>query len=195
MSSIFITGTDTNVGKTLVSSLFCYQLKYDYFKPIQTGECRDKLFVSDFLKGTDNKVFEEAYYFKKPASPHISAKFEGAEIYMDRIKLPKGEKLIVEGSGGVLVPINDKYYIIDLIKYLNLPVVVVARTALGTINHTLLTLEALSLRKIEILGVVLNGEKEVDVFDTISNFAKILLHIPTLKDFNELKSQRYYPAI
>ncbi|MGI4775800.1 MAG: dethiobiotin synthase [Janthinobacterium lividum] len=153
---IFLTGTDTNIGKTLIASWICLHSKYSYFKPIQAGSniLTDKKIVKSFSK---TKVYDETYIFKSPCSPHKAARLENVLINIDNIKLPNDNNLVVEGAGGVLVPLNDRYLIIDLIKKLNLPVIVVARSSLGTINHTCLTLEALRLRNIKILGVIING--------------------------------------
>lgn len=187
--SFFITGTDTSVGKTVTSAFLCYHLRYDYFKPIQTGDIKDSDFVKEF---SNQKTFKETYHFKTPASPHIAAKIESSIIEMSSITLPKQHSLIVEGAGGVLVPLNKNEFIIDLIKYLDMPVVVVARTAIGTINHTLLTIEALEKRNTKIAGIVLVGEKEDHTFKTIGDFVKILLHIPYVRDLNDLKSKKYF---
>ena len=155
---IFITGTDTNVGKTLISSWLALHTGFSYFKPIQTGlkEGRDS---SEVQRLANAKIYPESYAYNAPLSPHLAAKIEAEKIDLEKIILPQENNLIIEGAGGVLVPINDKYLMIDLIKKLGAPVIVVARTSLGTINHTLLSLEALRSRNIPIVGVIMNGEQ------------------------------------
>ena len=154
--NIFVTGTDTHIGKTLVSAWLCLHSGFDYFKPIQTG------YLADSDRQTiqhlsDARTHPEAYCFKKPVSPHLAAQLEDQTITLDKIKLPVESNLIIEGAGGLLVPLNEHQLMIDLIKHLKTSVILVARTTLGTINHTLLSLEALRARNIPILGLILNG--------------------------------------
>ncbi len=153
---VFITGTDTGVGKTTVTRYLCNLWKADYFKPIQTGLEKD----SDQMS-KDTFIHPEVYHFKAPLSPHAAAAKEGKEINLQRIHLPQTNRLIVEGAGGVLVPLNETHLMIDLIKHLGIPVIIVSRNHLGTINHPLLTLQALS--SVEVLGVILSGIDETDV--------------------------------
>lgn len=178
---VFITGTDTEVGKTFISSWLCLQTGYSYFKPIQTGSevDSDKEVVSDL---TGVKTYPESYLFKKPLSPHLAASLESEEIDIDNIKLPDTENLIVEGAGGVLVPINKNILMVDLMRSLKLPVIIVARSTLGTINHTLMTIEVLRSRGIEILGVILNGPENLDNARSIEFYGRvsILANFPKL---------------
>jgi dethiobiotin synthetase len=181
---IFITGTDTNIGKTVISSWLCLKSGYQYFKPIQTGaiELLDSDFGKKIAKVTTHK---ESYIYQAPLSPHLAAKLENQEINIKNIKLPKIDNLIIEGAGGVLVPINRKFLMIDLIKQLKVPVIIVSPSRLGTINHTLLTIKALNLRKIEILGVIMNGASELDKGNIASiesyGKVKVLSSFPSLK--------------
>ena len=183
---IFITGTDTNIGKTIVSSWLCTHSGFDYYKPIQTGGDldRDCLQVHQ-LSGV--KIHAESYLLQDPVSPHLAASKEDVEIDLEKIILPKVDNLIIEGAGGVLVPLNDKALMIDLIKWLNIPVIVVARTSLGTINHTLLTLEALRMREIPILGVILKGDHDADNARAIAYYGKvkILASVPHFDDLTD----------
>ena len=167
MRGIFVTGTDTNIGKTIVSAALACALRETenvcFWKPIQTGieEDNDTETVRKLANCSAGEIFDQGVRLEKPLSPHLSARLAGAEISVANILgfLDDPEKfLIVEGAGGVLVPLNESELMIDLMKALDLPVVVVARSALGTINHTLLTLEALRRRNLKILGVVMNGE-------------------------------------
>ena len=153
---IFITGTDTNIGKTLVSSWLCLHTRYDYFKPLQTGssEGKDSEVVAQ-LAGP--KIHAESYVYKAPLAPAAAAALEKQSIDIHTIKLPDVPHLIVEGAGGLMVPINPHTLMIDLIKLFSIPVILVARSSLGTINHTLLSLEALRARNVEVLGVITSG--------------------------------------
>lgn len=165
MRGIFVTGTDTGVGKTVVSALLTLNLpgEWSYWKPIQSGlpplaPSTDRADVAGWTRLPARRLPEEAYRLKLPASPHVSAPAEGLRIEMAKLKLPAATPLVAEGAGGILVPINDRETMLDLMAALGLPVVLVARTALGTINHTLLSLAALRQRGLEIAGLVLNGE-------------------------------------
>lgn len=157
---IFITGTDTNIGKTIVSSWLCLHTGYSYFKPIQTGSINNT--DSNFIKKLNINTYQESFVYKHPASPHLAARLENQSININNINIPKDNNLIIEGAGGLLVPINKNILLIDLIKKINVPVILVAKSTLGTINHTLLSLEALRSRNINILGVILNNISNQD---------------------------------
>lgn len=182
---VFVTGTDTDVGKTIVSSWICLHTKADYFKPIQAG----------FDNGTDSQmvsglagvsVHPETYLLKTPCSPHLAAEKEGLVIDIHRIQKPQTEKLVVEGAGGVMVPIHQNGLMRDLIKFLDMPALVVSSTRLGTINHTLLTLHALRDLNIPILGVVMTGDDPLDNARAIESYGEveILAHLPHLSLIN-----------
>ena len=188
---IFITGTDTNVGKTLISSWIALHAGFSYFKPIQTGT-RDGSDSFEVQKLSDTKIYPESYEYKEPLSPHLAAKLENDMIDIEKIILPEASNLIIEGAGGVLVPINDTHLMIDLIKKLGAPVILVARTTLGTINHTLLSLEALRSQNIPVLGVIMNGEKNPQNSNSIELYGRtsVLAEFPKLDSvsMNTLKS-------
>ncbi|MBY0462723.1 MAG: dethiobiotin synthase [Alphaproteobacteria bacterium] len=170
---IFVTGTDTNVGKTIISAWLCYNLKASYWKPVQSGtiEGCDSAVASD-LSGAE--IFPEAYSLKAPLSPHLAASLEGVQIDLNKITPPLTDKpLIIEGAGGVMAPLNNKHTILDLIAQLKAPTIVVARSTLGTINHTCLTLEALRSRSLPVLGVIMNGPKNSDNKEAIEHFGRI----------------------
>jgi dethiobiotin synthetase len=179
--SYFITGTDTNIGKTLISSWLCLHTKYDYFKPIQSGtsESIDRLEVQRL---SDALCYPECYSLKAPLSPHLAARNEGVHIDLNSIKLPQSPKFIVEGVGGILVPLNDQYVMLDLMVKFNLPVIIVARTSLGTINHTLMTIQAIRQRGLTIAGVIFSGEPNTDNAAAIEHYGKvpILATLPLL---------------
>ncbi len=162
MISLFVTGTDTHIGKTITSAILASVMNAAYWKPIQSGladEKSDSEIVMELVGLSPVHIFPSQYQFQLSLSPHHAAEYENVEIDLAKITAPITEKgLITEGSGGVLVPINNTCTIRDLIKKLNYPVVIVARGTLGTINHTLLTIEALKQKNICILGVIFNGE-------------------------------------
>ena len=151
----FVTGTDTGVGKTLVSLGLCLKSNGDYWKPIQTGTPTDTDYIRQFLP--QEKIHKSSFQFKEPLSPNQSANLEKKSIDLNQVKYPTSSFLITEGIGGVLVPLNKKQTVLNLIKQSNLPTIVVARSGLGTLNHTLLTLEVLKKHDIPIKGLVLSG--------------------------------------
>jgi dethiobiotin synthetase len=183
MSNLFITGTGTDVGKTVISAWLSMHSGYDYWKPIQTYDdldSRDSVRVRA-LSGA--VTHPERYSYSTPASPHLAAKKAGSAIRIEDIVVPRADRLVVEGAGGVLVPLNSKDMIIDLIAYLNFPTILVAKTAIGTINHTLLTLKALRARNIKIAGVIMNGKADIDNQEAIRHYGNIdvLFCFPELK--------------
>ncbi|CCB86305.1 MULTISPECIES: dethiobiotin synthase [Parachlamydia] len=178
-SQFFVTGTGTDVGKTVVSAILTYGLKAAYWKPIQTGSeyGTDTFFVKKATQLPDHHFFSEAYCFSKPLSPHAAAKLEGVEIDLDLIKIPQTSlpHLILEGAGGILVPLNSDQTLLDLLRLLNIPILIVASTTLGTINHTLMTIECLRNAGISILGVVMNGPKNDVNAHAISHYGKVTI--------------------
>ena len=166
MNKYFVTGTHTDAGKTLVSALLTKALEAHYWKPIQAGiEIRDADFVRDFLKlaPDSDRIIPEAYLLKSPESPHSAAAKEGVTIDLEQITLPEVDgNLIVEGAGGILVPINEKETIADVILKLDLEIVLVIPTYLGCINHSLLTIEAIKSRGMKIKAVIFNGEESLE---------------------------------
>lgn len=157
---IFIAGIGTDVGKTVVSAIFAEALKADYWKPIQAGNINssDKDAVKKLISNSKSVFLSETYILKEPISPHTSAAMEGIEINFEKIILPKTKnQLIIEGAGGLLVPINNKHFMIDLIRKFNADVILVIKNYLGCVNHSLLSIEALQRRRIPIKGIVFNG--------------------------------------
>ncbi len=195
---VFITGTDTDIGKTLVSSWLCLHTGYDYFKPIQTGSI-ESIDSETVFKLSKTRVHRESYIFKNPLSPHMAAQIEGEYIDLAKIKLPKVNNLIVEGAGGLLVPLNDDYFISDLVSYLKIPIILVARSKLGTINHTLLSLEYMRQKNIEVLGVILSGEPNARNKESIELYGKveILAELPYMNSicFEVLKKHSLTPKL
>lgn len=173
----FVTGTDTGIGKTVISAMLMSGLDATYWKPIQAGldEETDTEFVQRVAQVESENIVPEHFRLETPMSPHGAADIDNIKIELSDFKLPKysSKHLIVEGAGGLIVPINWKETIIDLIAHLDLPVLLVARSSLGTLNHTLLSLEALNSRGITVFGVILNGEKHPPNKETIEKFGKI----------------------
>lgn len=188
--SFFVTGTDTGVGKTVVSALLCVGLDATYWKPIQTGtlEGTDTETVMQLAQLPRQKTLPESYRFKPPVSPHLAAKWAGVRIELRKIKMPALVQgpLITEGAGGVLVPLNRNQLMTDLMRHLNLPVVLVARTSLGTINHTLLSLAALRAARLDIRAVVMVGKPNRDNKTAIERYGQIPVAgtVPLLKKIN-----------
>jgi dethiobiotin synthetase len=168
----FITGTDTDVGKTIVSALLTLGLGTHYWKPVQSGTPTDSN-VLRTLGINPSRILPERHRLTQPLSPHAAAQMDGVEISLTDFELPPVEKLIVEGAGGLLVPLNEKDLMIDLIQKLQLPVCLVSRSTLGTINHTLLSIAALRQAKIPILGVIINGQKNEINRAAIAHYGKV----------------------
>lgn len=157
---IFITGIGTGIGKTIASAILVEKLKADYWKPIQSGDLdnSDTLLVKSLVSNPVSKFHTEAYRLTQPFSPHKSAALDGIEIDPAKIIIPETDnQLIIEGAGGLMVPLNDRFLMIDLIKQLNADVILVSKNYLGSINHTLLSIDALRSRKIPIKGIIFNG--------------------------------------
>ena len=190
-ADLFVTGTDTGVGKTLVSALFCAALEGVYWKPIQTGaqEGTDRRTVMELAELPPERTLPECYVFDPPVSPHLAAEWAGVSIDLGKIcrpdvKLPG--PLIIEGAGGVMVPVNETEFMLDMMRRLNLPVVLVARSALGTINHSVLTLHALHDAGLAVEGVVLVGSQIQDNERAIERYgrAPIIGRVPLLEVIN-----------
>ncbi len=182
--NIFVTGTDTNVGKTVVSATLCLKLRWSYWKPIQTGAMSET--DTEWIKRMcpHIRIESEAYRLMNPLSPHTAARLESTEI--DSPSITERSKLlhqtIIEGAGGLLVPIRPKVLQIDLIQAMNVSTVLVARTNLGTINHTLLSVEAIRSRGISFLGIVFVGDTNLENQQSIVEYAEapVLGHLPIL---------------
>ncbi len=161
---IFITGIGTGVGKTIISAIISEALQADYWKPIQSGtvEGTDSVYVQSLLTNRDSKIHPEVVKFQMPASPHIAAREEGIQIsissIVDSMPATADKYLVIEGAGGLMVPINDKQFIIDLIESLNAQVVLVSRNYLGSINHSLLTAQLCKQRGITVAGWIFNDQ-------------------------------------
>ena len=185
MNTVIITGTDTGVGKTVFSAGLTAALGARYWKPVQSG-LEDATDTETVVELSGAEVFPETYRLNMPASPHLSAEDMGVEIELDRLALPQVDgPLVVEGAGGIMVPLNRRHFYLDLFSQWQAPVVLVARTSLGTINHTSLSLMALRNAGCPVIGVAFVGETEPDVERTIVQMCDVrhlgrLPHIESL---------------
>ncbi len=171
----FITGISTEVGKTIVSAIVTQALQADYWKPVQAGELQhsDTHKVQELVSNTKTKFHASAFNLETPMSPHAAAKIDGVGLSVKKIKRPNTQNnLVIEGAGGLLVPLNDKQTIIDLILPLD-KVIVVSRHYLGSINHTLLTLEALKSRGIPVFGIIFNGAQHPSTESIITKMSGV----------------------
>lgn len=174
MRPIFVTAIDTGIGKTVVSAILVERLKADYWKPIQSGDLdnSDTQTVKRLVTNPATVFHPEAYRLTQPFSPHKSAELDGISIDLNNIKVPEtANQLVIEGAGGLMVPLNDKHFIIDLIQKFEAEVVLVIRHYLGSINHTLLSLSILQQRGIPVSSIVILGENDLYSEKAIRNFA------------------------
>jgi dethiobiotin synthase len=193
MKGLFVTGTDTGVGKTVAAATLMHRFRgagpLHYWKPIQTGiEIDDDTATVRRLGAcSDDELCGRGVRLPKPVSPHLAARWVGQRIDLTELRGLAGDDddttWIVEGAGGLLVPINESQTMADWIAYLALPVLVVARSGLGTINHTLLTLEALQVRSLPVAGVMMIGEPNADNRAAIEQYG----HVPVVAEMPFLR--------
>jgi dethiobiotin synthase len=191
MTGYFVTGTDTNVGKTVLSALLVSALNAVYWKPIQTGagEATDRQSVREWAEATEDRLPPERFRFDPPVSPHLASREAGVRIGLEAFEFPQADasrKWIVEGAGGVMVPLNERDLMRDLMQRIGFPVIIAARTSVGTINHTLLTLAALREARIPICGVALIGDDNIENRRAIEQYGnvRVIGHIPILNKIN-----------
>ncbi len=190
MSKFIITGTDTDIGKTVFSAALMLGLEAagaapHYWKPVQSGieGDVDTRRVQKLTQLPKERFLPESYLFSEPLSPHRAAEIDGAHIDTDALQPPDVDgDLIIEGAGGLMVPLTRDNLQVNLYKKWNIPLILCTRTGLGTINHTLLSLEAIWSRNISLKGIVFIGEENKDNIRTIKEFskAKILGHLPII---------------
>lgn len=187
---LFVTGIGTEVGKTVIAAILTEKLKADYWKPVQAGDLDD----SDTMKvralvGNSVSVFhEEGFRLNHPMSPHAAAERDGVEIGLEDFEMPQTENhLVIEGAGGLMVPLNDQDCVIDLIEGSGAEVVLVSRNYLGSINHTLLSIEALKNRGIPVRGVIFNDEENAETERVILKMTglKCLGRVELLKELTQ----------
>lgn len=186
---LFITGIGTDVGKTIASAIITEALEADYWKPVQAGDLHnsDTHKIKKYISNSKTHFFENAYALNTPASPHLAAELDGIVIDLKNIKEPKTKNnLVVEGAGGVFVPLNETDCVIDLIQP-DYKVIVVSRHYLGSINHTLLTIEALKSRKLNVAGIVFNGDEN-------RASESIILKKTGLKRIGRMDNEPYFDA-
>ncbi len=177
-TGVVIAGTDTDVGKTVFAAALVAALDGQYWKPVQCGlaDETDAEIVERLSGLPKDRILPEVYRLTTPASPHLAAERDGIEIEVDRLAAPAGERpLVVEAAGGLMVPLTRRFLQIDLIARWKLPVVLCAATRLGTINHTLLSIEALQRRAIPLIGVAFIGEEQADTERTIAEMGNVRL--------------------
>jgi dethiobiotin synthase len=185
VQGFFVTGTDTDVGKTVVAAWLVARLGASYWKPVQAGI--DPETDSDTVRrlagvGPD-RILPEAYVLPDPLAPHEAARRAGLAIDMAKLVPPASDRpLVVEGAGGLMVPLGEQSYVIDLARDLDLPLILVARSTLGTINHTLLSLEAIRRRGLPLAGVIINGPETPHNRAAIERYGRvqIIAEIPRL---------------
>ncbi|RJG54310.1 ATP-dependent dethiobiotin synthetase BioD [Sphingobium terrigena] len=199
MTIFVITGTDTGIGKTVFAAGLAAMLGAHYWKPIQAGidPDGDKEEVARLSGLPARHILPEAYRLTTPASPHLAARIDGVEISLDRLTLPQVDgPLVVEGAGGVLVPVSETLLMADLFAYWGQPVILCARTALGTINHSLLSIEALRTRKVPIAGIAFIGERHEENERIIPQLAKVpsLGRLPLLDPLGPAKLAAAFAA-
>lgn len=168
---LFVTGISTDVGKTITSAIIVEALEADYWKPVQAGDLEnsDSHKIKSKISNTKTKIFDNSYKLNTPASPHLAAEIDGITIDLKQIKEPKTDNhLVIEGAGGIFVPLNEKDTIIDLIQS-DYKIVVVSRHYLGSINHTLLTVEAIKNRGFDVHGIIFSGSENKSTESLILN--------------------------
>jgi dethiobiotin synthetase len=201
----FISAIGTDSGKTLVSAILVEALKAHYWKPIQAGLPKDTDQVKELVSNEESIFLKERFCLTAPMSPHAAAKIDNIEIKISDFELPKESKdknLIVEGAGGLFVPINYSQngkadYVIDLIEHLKLPLILVCNLYLGSINHSILSLETIKNRNINLKGIIFNGESNPDSEQIIEDYiihqlnSKVLLRIKQEKEISKEIVKKY----
>jgi len=195
MTRVFVTGTDTDVGKSWVSAWLVKSWDAGYWKPVQSGTAEG--WDADLIKqvAPDATIYPSRHAFPDPLSPDQAAARVEAKMHLDDFTLPDHDgPLVVEGAGGLLVPLDDLTLMADLMERLGLPLVLVARSGLGTINHSLLSIAEIRRRKLPLAGIILVGPENSDNRDAIEHFGgvPVVAHLPPLPDLAALAA---YPAL
>ena len=186
---LFVTGIGTDIGKTLVSAILAEKLQCDYWKPVQAGDLHnsDTMKVQRLVTNTKTIFHPEAYRLNQSCSPHKAAALDGIVINEKTIMAPITEnQLLIEGAGGLMVPLNGHCLVIDLIKQLQAEVILVSKNYLGSINHTLLSVEALKQRGINIKGIIFNGDENASTEDYVTGYTQVarLGRVPMMMKVN-----------
>lgn len=190
MKRFVIAGIGTGIGKTLVSSIMVEAMEADYWKPIQAGDLEksDSQTVKQLISNSVSVLHPERYRLTQAMSPHAAAKLDGVEIKLSELNLPETKNnLIIELAGGIMVPLNTTDLNLDLLKQWKLPVILVSQNYLGSINHSLLALEVLKSNKIELAGIIFNGDRNEETENFILNYsgANCLGNIPGLSQIEK----------
>jgi len=185
---LVVTAIDTDAGKTVVSALVAKALNTDYWKPVQAGglDHSDSMEV-DRLTGGSLKIWPEAFRLNTPASPHLAAEIDGIEIQPEQLVIPETEnQLLIEGAGGLMVPISEKFTLLDWFKMINPKILVVTKHYLGSINHTLCTLEVMKQHGLQVEGLIVNGDAHEPSERAFAKIAgvKVLAHVPLAPQLN-----------
>ena len=196
MGRIFVTGIGTGIGKTIVSAILTEALQADYWKPIQAGlqDSTDSQTIKELVSNPLTKIHSEAFRLAMPASPHAAARAENIEIKIREINIPETKNnLVIEGAGGLMVPLNNNELMLDFMQATNAIVVLVVKHYLGSINHTLLSIEALKQRKIKFAGLIYNGDAHPSSEEAIETFThcKVLGRIGQEIAFNKTVVLKY----
>lgn len=187
MKHVFITGTDTHAGKTVTSAWLCKHWQADYWKPVQSGleGSTDSQWVAQLSNMTTHP---ETHCLTQPLSPHQAADIDGLSIQLRDFTLPQAQRLVIEGAGGCMVPLNWRDTIMDLIKHLGSCALLVSRSGLGTINHTCLSLQALKTAGVPVLGVIMVGQQNTANRKAIEHFGEVPV-LAELPLFDKISAQ------
>ena len=183
----FITGIGTDVGKTVAAAIITEALKADYWKPVQAGDLdhSDSKKIRSLISNSETFIYPEGVLLNTPMSPHAAAAIDGVSLSVKKIKRPDTSRsLVIEGAGGILVPINNKETILDLIKPTD-KVIVISRHYLGSINHTLLTIEMLKSKGLQIAGIIFNGEEN-------SSTEQVILEMTGVHFIGRIQPEPYF---
>ncbi len=184
MRRIFVTGIGTGVGKTIAAAILTEALSADYWKPIQAGDLdnTDTMKVQSLISNSKTIIHPEMFRLTQPMSPHAAADLDKVNININTIEFPESDNtLIIEGAGGVMVPLNEEHLMIDLIEKTDAEVILVASNYLGSINHTLLTIHALRNRAISITGIIFNGKETKTTEEYILKYSNVK-HLFSIQD-------------
>jgi dethiobiotin synthetase len=197
MKQFIIAGIGTEIGKTVVSAILTAGLKADYWKPVQSGdiETGDAYWIRKWVPSAT--IHPSTYALTKPLSPHSAAEIDGVKIELEAFKIPTDQTLIIELAGGIMVPLNDHETNLDLIKKLDIPVILVSKNYLGSINHTILSYEILKQQGVQMAGIVFNGPENPSGEKFILNHTglPLVLRVNTENELNEAVIASYADKI
>lgn len=199
MATYFVTAIGTDSGKTFISAILTEALQADYWKPIQAGlEERDTKKVQELISNSKSVFHQEAYSLKTPMSPHQAAKIDEIDVKLENIQLPKTQNdLIIEGAGGILVPINETDFVIDIAQKIDCEIILVSNLYLGSINHTILSINELKRRGLKVKGIIFNGNSTPSSEEFILKYSNYpcLLRVKQEKEITKQIIQKYAQQI